>query len=159
MTGFLDDGDAYIKKEEAHAWAMKKDGTIIDVTPTTITSKEEEKNKKNSGITVVYTLMLIVYSISIINYSYGEEIALAIKIKKVKKLLNNPSIDKNYALIKKIHREFASFNKEELKELKRKIQEYRKVNAPVSKDTIEIVKEIPFIQQNKEYIQKTLIKK
>ena len=123
--------------------------------------------------------MLIVYSISIINYSYGEEIALAIKIKKVKKLLNNPSIDKNYALIKKIQygginlpkksnpseliekidREFASFNKEELKELKRKIQEYRKVNAPVSKDTIEIVKEIPFIQQNKEYIQKTLIKK
>ena len=179
VTGFLDDGDAYIKKEEAHAWAMKKDGTIIDVTPTTITSKEEEKNKKNSGITVVYTLMLIVYSISIINYSYGEEIALAIKIKKVKKLLNNPSIDKNYALIKKIQygginlpkksnpseliekidREFASFNKEELKELKRKIQEYRKVNAHVSKDTIEIVKEIPFIQQNKEYIQKTLIKK
>lgn len=169
VVGYLDNGNGIIESNEAHAWAMSKNGEVYDATPFKTAEVEVIQDTFNWGIEKNIPLGIIIsFIILLFSKKYGKDLIFNIKLLGTKKVLNNPNIYSNYAkineelyggvnhevecskeeLVSKISDDFKGFSKEELKELKEKLQE--------SKELKELVSQIPFISSNEEEIKRCL---
>ncbi len=185
VIGYKIEADGFIKKENGHAWAMKENGEIIEVTPSI--SLEEEKNELQElinnvmdfGVQNNIPICVILFLIgATVNKLYGKKIRVTLKEKQVKQVLETEGIEEAYAkinevlygginlprkrnmvdFIETIEREFASFDSHDLKELKEKLQ--MGIEEKEVKDkAIKLVHEIPYIKEHAEELQKQLIYK
>ncbi len=184
ITGYK--GNSFLLTEEdAHAWNMNPNGTIIDVTPKGNLEQGEEtkENIEESIITWgiknhihIYTIIILI--LFVLNKKYGKEITITIKSHKIKKLLETEEIEKAYVKINEIlyggtniprkktvyewldsiQKEFTNLEKEKLKELKRELKTYTNEKETIEK-AIKLVNEIPYISENNKEIQKKLSSK
>ena len=179
VVGYMDNGDGYITSNEAHAWAMDNKGKIIDATPNVAVSKEDsiiqailswglEKN-----IPIYLLIALIGY---LINILFGEKIVFKLKVLNLEKVFNNSKAFDAYAKIneilyggvaipkecsleeflEKINWDFISFEREELEDLKEKLKDIK--NEKLRRESLKIVKDIPFIKDNFEELTRRLKK-
>lgn len=179
VVGYMDNGDGYITSNEAHAWAMDNKGNIIDATPNVAVSKEDsiiqailswglEKN-----IPIYLLIALIGY---LINILFGEKIVFKLKVLNLEKVFNNSKAFDAYAKIneilyggvaipkecsleeflEKINWDFISFEREELEDLKEKLKDIK--NEKLRRESLKIVKDIPFIKDNFEELTRRLKK-
>jgi hypothetical protein len=177
VVGYLDDGDGYLSSKESHAWAMNTKGDIVDVTPSTVVSEEDNiiidilswgiKNNIH-----VYTLMAFIANV--LRKKFGKKVILNLKVMKFNDLLNNPDIFEAYAkinevlygglniprksskeaLVEKINSDFVGFSKEELDSLKEALKQ--EANNRLA---IKLVDSFPFIRDNFNEIKRILEKK
>ena len=183
-AGFLNVNDEYITSGEAHAWAMSKDGKIIDITPTKKESKKimEETTEKimawgiENSISLLGIALLIRY---IMKKKYGKKIVFQFRMRKAEKLLERPNLAKSYAnlntflygrksspvkmtsseWLETIESEFYASKKEDLQALKRELLQTKRFKNRYLKTTIDLMNQIPFVVENKEELQRNLEKK
>lgn len=177
VTGYLNYDDAYITTKEAHAWAMNDNGEIMDITPSNLALAESirrifawclEKHLPFYGI-----LLLIEEGI---RKKFGYKILFQIQIKRIEYLLQQPNIEESYVKLMKtlygginVHlkrspsefvemltKDFYGYTKEELKELKKELEESKENELlPVLK----VIEEIPFMKEHQEELKRILERK
>lgn len=183
-VGFLNTNDEFITLEEAHAWAMSKEGIIVDVTPTRKESKkiieETTQNIIDWGIKNSLSILGLALLIRwIIKKKYGQKIVFQIHIKRAENLLERPNLASSYANLNKflyggkcfpvkrtkeewldtIGTEFYAYKKEDLQELKKELLQNKAFENRYRKTTVDLMNNIPFIVENKEELQRNLKKK
>ncbi len=169
----------------AHAWTMKEDGQIIDVTPSTLSKKEESQFEEQLDKIILFALQ---YKIPMatamfligaaLHKRYGKKVKVSLKAEQVKKILEKEDIGNTYAQIQEvlygggncakkqdvegwittIENEFYSFDVQDLKELKQGLQE--KIEDGEERRKAEnLLAMIPYIKENASDLQKRLILK
>lgn len=175
--GYLNQDDNYITTNEAHAWATDREGNIIEVTPAKqieiqdIIVKVVQMAIKND-IPLYFILAYIALKLKQI---YGTKIIFKIKVEKVKRTLESPTISESYAklnehfyggrniprkketleMVNTIRKEYYGTTKEDLQELKQEL--LKKKN--VSQEEIKLMDTIPFIVQNAEELKRSIQRK
>lgn len=99
--GYLNTDNEFISADEAHAWAMNKDGAIIDVTP----NKPFEIGKVIAEVLQwglehhlpLYALFLFIAAK--LKKKYGKKISMKIEMKNAQNVLLDPSLNSTYAKI------------------------------------------------------------
>ncbi len=171
------DGDNKISLNEAHAWVMDAKGNIIENTPTS--SKDlllrMIQQILSWGFQNHIPLYVLLFLISAkISQKYGNQIIFTIKFKKIKKLMNKNDIAFSYASLNQevyggtylpiektldeyfdsIYYDYSSFTREELKHLKKELQQNKNYSITTSK----LIHEIPYITNHYEELKRTLKK-
>lgn len=175
--GYLNQDDNYITTNEAHAWATDREGNIIEVTPAKqieiqdIIVKVVQMAIKND-IPLYFILAYIALKLKQI---YGTKIIFKIKVEKVKRTLESPTISESYAklnehfyggrniprkketleMVDTIRKEYYGTTKEDLQELKQELLK----NKNVSQEEIKLMDTIPFIVQNAEELKRSIQRK
>lgn len=182
-VGFLNTDDEFITANEAHAWGMRFNGEIVDVTPSL--SKENNKIQEmiekildwgvEHNIPLYGVLLLIGLTIKKV---FGKKITYHYKLAQAKNLVTKQDIEKSYANLNKfiygkmtypvkqtttqfvstIKNEFAGYTEEELKSLKVELLKNKRFDNKYLKSTIKLIDEIPFIVQNEEELKRILKK-
>ena len=174
-------GDAYLKESELHAWAMDKDGTILDITPSQVKKSildvfEEAIAWGVKNNIPIYGILL--FSILLLEKKYGKWIWYYIHSLCVEKILSssdmstiyaqlheilydeksNPYPRKSYEWLEKINKDFRGYSKEELQELKKMIKsEFTEEKEKTS--VVSLARELSFMQENEEDLERKLRKK
>lgn len=177
---YSDDND--IRENEAHAWALSKDGILVDITPSSDIELEIEEKLtismivewcSNHNIPLMVALTFAGYSIYKL---FGKKIQFYLNIKRIENILENENIEESYAKLKSIlyggtnlpcertniqfletvEREFGSFTIQDLKSLREKLIQEDDESLSIS---LALLKEVPFLKENKEKVKKMLLKK
>lgn len=184
-VGFLNSDDNYIRKDEAHAWALKKDGTLIDATPSSLEIKNEEEQDFLTKLFVwgiknnVPWFLLAAYISYEANKLFGKKVRVYFNVRKVAKELTTEDIEQSYATLRTalygginipvsrtpiqladtIAREFSCFTKQELEKMKEELlaSEYNQQGELES--ALELVQNARFLKANPNKVKKILKKK
>lgn len=183
-VGFMDNGDHYLKMNEAHAWATDKEGDIVDVTPST--PKKESALEKDVTDLLLWGLenkiplyALLLFITVEIEKKYRKKLIFNFNVYKVEKLLNTNDIESAYAKIKEvlygginipkkstpsdlvemITKEFYSFTKKDLQELKKELKMSNIEDKHLLNNTLKLIDEIMFIEENSNDLEKIFTKK
>ncbi|MCM1053576.1 MAG: hypothetical protein NC483_06350 [Ruminococcus sp.] len=180
VVGYHSNSIGFITSGDAHAWAMRDNGVIVDITPSTEKVEEDKINNlvkdilewgMSNKIPVVAIGVLITLLVKAL---FGKKIVFNINLLKVKKLANEDNIEEAYAKIKEvlyggtnipikkepsdfvetISDEFAEFTKEELNELKKELKKEK-----IGRASLRIIDEVPFIRDNEEVLKRVLAQK
>lgn len=173
--GYLNYDDNDIRQQEAHAWAMSSDGTLIDTTPSTAIENEklEEDNMIHNllkwGLENHVPLYLLVAYIGYqVNKTFGKKIRISLNIRKVAKKLSEEDIEDSYAklrtvlygginvpvdrkpiqLAQAIARDFSGFTVQELQELRKELMQSEFNRDGELTSSLELVKDAQFMKQN-----------
>ncbi len=178
-VGFLENGDASITLDESHAWALDKDGNIIDITPSSKSFSAVFADILDFICYYHLPLYLALFFISLrLKQKFGKKIIFTIKLRNTEKILISENIDEVYAklnaflyggihiplqrssmeYVAKIKREFSSYTKEELKEIKKELELSNDVYEEDRASLIHLANEIPFIYENADILQRKLEK-
>lgn len=169
----------------AHAWTMKENGQIIDVTPSTPSKKEESQFEELFEKIIVFALQYKIPMATVmfligaaIHRRYGKKIKVALKTEQIKKILEKEDIGNTYAQINEIlyggvnrvkkqnveawittiENEFYSFDVQDLKKLKHELQQ-RIEDKEEKRNAENLLDVIPYIKENALDLQKRLILK
>lgn len=164
----------------AHAWAMDEYGDLIDVTPDEEAHHEEESGiiasildyAASAGLPFFAACFLTSFLLG--NY-LKKKITFKIKVLKVQNFLNSDDKNRIYALINDtlygginmppnfddkalfacLCKDFEGWSKEDLKYL---LESLKTSSSDASAKAYKVVKILPFIKQNEEYLTRTLNK-
>lgn len=176
--------DEYIRENEAHAWAMHKDGMLVEVTPSTsIEEKETDTFIEKLLVWGIENKIPIYALIAYIGYEVdkvlGRKIRFRMKVQKISKELTNPETEESYAklrealygginipatrssldLLEALERDFGGFTSKELKEIKEELLK-RGFNQDGELDlSLGLMNKAPFIKENSDEVKKILKKK
>lgn len=180
-VGYYVKGENKIDSSDAHAWAFEEEsGKIVDITPANekpqITDIFQEIMQfcieKNLGI---YGFFLFATWIGYL--IFGKRIKFTVKIHQAKKILENPQMKDAYAWLNEIlyggvniavqktprewldtlKKEYSSYSKEELKELRKELAHTRE-DKKREKFARKLVNNAPFILENEEILTRKLTK-
>ena len=179
-VGYLNDGDEYIKENEAHAWAMYPNGEIVDITPVSNSENEAELDNKKDALRdfIIYCLehnvpvyALITLGGGVFFILFKKTIKPVIKRRAVRSMLSSPSINVTYAKIKEvlygginnpikrtpielidmINGELNALEADELKELKIKLlSDNSGIDKEVLREAAILIDDILYIRENAE---------
>ena len=169
----------------AHAWTMKEDGQIIDVTPSTLSKKEESQFEEQLDKIILFALQYKIpmatamfFIGTALHKRYGKKVKVSLKAEQVKKILEKEDIGNTYAQIQEvlygggncakkqdvegwittIENEFYSFDVQDLKELKQELQG-KIADGEERRKAENLLDMIPYIKENASDLQKRLILK
>lgn len=183
-VGYLNYDDGYIKSDEAHAWALRADGTLVDATPAS-SSKDIEEDGLLFKLLVwgvqnkVPWFLLAAYVAHESNKLFGKKIRVFLNVKKVSRELTSEDIEESYAtlrtalygginipvnrtpmqLAETISREFSGFTIQELEDIKSELikSEYNQEGELDS--ALKLIQDAKFLKNNSNKVKKMLQKK
>ncbi len=181
ITGYVNNDDLFITSNEAHAWAMNRNGEIVDITPS-----ESYHFLRDTFYTILawgienniafYAVLLLIGVF--VKKKLGKKIVFVWKEKRLEKLILSSDIENAYAMlneflygginisvkrkpeefVEKISRDFYSFTEEELRDLKKKLL-IQKEETNKSNQMKKLVNNISFIKENEEELVRILKRK
>lgn len=183
-VGYLNYDDGYIRADEAHAWALRADGTLVDTTPSS-----SSNNKEEDGI--LYKLfawgiqnkvpwfLLAAYVAYESNKIFGKRIRVFLNVKKVARELTSEDVEESYAtlrtalygginipvnrtpmqLAETVSREFSGFTIQELEKIKSELLESEYNREGELDSALKLIQEAKFLKKNSDKVNKMLQKK
>ncbi len=181
-VGYLNYDDQYIMADEAHAWVMHPDGTLIDCTPASSEEKEEDKvfsKVLQWGLENKIPLyLLMAYLVHYMNKKIGKKVRVYFKVRKVSKQLQRPEMEESYIKLKDtlygglnvsinrtpiqlaetIEREFGGFTISELREIRSQLlQSIENQNGELT-PSLDLLKNAQFLKTHSYKIKRMLKK-